>query len=52
MAERTVDGIQIRSVYVPEHEVVGMRVLNQAADALRVFSDQIWSRPITVALYN
>ncbi len=46
MAERTVDGIQIRSVYVPEHEVVGMRVLNQAADALRVFTTRFGAVPL------
>jgi aminopeptidase N len=46
MAERTVNGIQIRSVYVPEHEVVGMRVLNQAADAVRVFTNRFGAVPL------
>jgi hypothetical protein len=46
MAERTVNGVEIRSVYAPEHEVVGNRVLNQAADAVRVFTNRFGAVPL------
>ena len=47
-----VQGINVRSIYLPEHERVAKRALNIAANALRVFSSSFGKLPfdsITIA---
>jgi hypothetical protein len=46
LAERTVNGIEVRSIFPAEHEVVGLRVLNQAANAVRIFTNRFGELPI------
>jgi hypothetical protein len=46
VAERTVNGINVRSIYPAEHEVVGLRVLNQAVNAVRIFTTRFGELPI------
>ena len=44
--EQTVIGkTTLRSIFVPEHERIGKRVLTMAADALRIFSDKFGPLP-------
>lgn len=44
-AERVVGDVTVRSVYMPEHEVTGRRVLTAGADAIRVFSSRFGTLP-------
>jgi hypothetical protein len=46
VAERNVGGVNLRSIYAPEHEVVGRKVLNAGADALRVFTQRFGPLPL------
>jgi hypothetical protein len=47
-AERTVNGVTVRSVFMPEHEVTGRRVLASAADAVRVYSARFGDLPYKI----
>ena len=40
-----VNGVTIRSIFLPEHEKIGKRVLNVAANALRVFTSVFGELP-------
>ncbi|MBV8856258.1 MAG: hypothetical protein JOZ02_04780 [Acidobacteria bacterium] len=44
--EREAGGVRVRSVYTPEHEKVGRRVLNVAADAARTFAARFGPLPL------
>ncbi|MDT4968235.1 MAG: hypothetical protein QOJ64_2972 [Acidobacteriota bacterium] len=44
-AERVVGDVTVRSVFMPEHEVSGRRVLTAGADAIRVFSSRFGTLP-------
>ncbi len=51
-AERAVGGVSVRSVYMADHEKVGRRVLDVAADAARTFTARFGALPfktVTVA---
>ena len=51
--ERTVGDVTIRSIFRPEHEPVARRVLNIAADAVRVFGNRFGPLPIkTVSIVD
>jgi hypothetical protein len=43
--EKNVDGVTLRSVFVPEHERVGKRVLTMAEDALKIFQTRFGQLP-------
>jgi hypothetical protein len=43
--ERKVDETLVRSVFAPEHEIVGRRVLAQTVDALRVYTTRFGPLP-------
>jgi hypothetical protein len=43
--ERSVGETRVRSVFAPDHEIVGRRVLNQTADAVRVYSMRFGTLP-------
>lgn len=44
--EREVGGLRVRSVFTPEHEKVGRRVLGVAADAARTFVSRFGALPL------
>jgi hypothetical protein len=44
--EKVVNGLTIRSIFRPDHEVTARRVLNIAADAVRVFASRFGPLPI------
>lgn len=44
-AERTVGDVTVRSIFMPEHETTGRRVLTAASDAVRVFSSRFGALP-------
>lgn len=44
-AERTVNDVTVRSIFMAEHETMGRRVLAAAADAVRVFSSRFGELP-------
>ena len=44
--EKVVNGVTIRSIFRPDHEVAARRVLNIAADALRVFAARFGPLPM------
>lgn len=46
--QHTVGELTVRSIFFPEHERVGRRVLTQAADAARIFQEQFGPLPFTV----
>jgi len=46
-AERVVGNVTVRSIFRSEHEPVARRVLNIAADAVRVFSKHFGTLPMT-----
>src|SRR5713101_5133044 len=49
--QRTVGDVTIRSIFKPEHEVVARRVLNIAADAVRIYVERLGPLPMkTVSL--
>jgi hypothetical protein len=51
-AERNVGGVRVRSVWTAEHEKIGRRVLDAAAEAVRVFTARYGALPaksLTVA---
>jgi hypothetical protein len=51
-AERNVGGVRVRSVWTTEHEKIGRRVLDAAAEAVRVFTARYGALPaqsLTVA---
>ena len=51
--QRSVGDITIRSIFRPEHEVVARRVLNIAAEAVRVYSERLGSLPMkTVSIVD
>src|SRR5712691_8307344 len=51
--QRTVGDITIRSIFMPEHEVVARRVLKIAADAVRVYVERLGPLPMkTVSLVD
>jgi Peptidase family M1 domain len=43
--ERAVGETRVRSVFAPEHEIIGRRVLTQAADAVRVYATRFGALP-------
>lgn len=43
--ERTVGETRVRSIFTPEHEIVGRRVLAQTADAVHVYSTRFGALP-------
>ncbi|HEY0101285.1 MAG TPA: M1 family aminopeptidase [Pyrinomonadaceae bacterium] len=45
--ERTVGGVRVRSVWTTEHEKIGRRVLDAAAEAVRVFTVRFGALPVT-----
>jgi Peptidase family M1 domain len=45
-ADRTVGNVTVRSVYLPEHEGVARRVLNVAAESLRVYTTHFGPLPL------
>lgn len=45
-AERTVGGVRVRSVWTTEHEKIGRRVLDAAAEAVRVFTARYGALPV------
>src|SRR5215208_1903568 len=44
--EREAGGVRVRSVFTPEHEKVGRRVLNVAADAARAYAARFGPLPL------
>jgi hypothetical protein len=44
-AERMVGDVTVRSVFMPDHEATGRRVLAEASDAMRVFSARFGQLP-------
>jgi hypothetical protein len=44
--EREAGGVRVRSVFTPEHEKVGRRVLNVAADAARTYAARFGPLPL------
>src|SRR5229473_6084486 len=53
LEQRTVGDVTIRSIFKPEHEVVARRVLNIAADAVRIYSGRLGPLPMkTVSLVD
>ena len=44
-AERVVGDVTVRSIYMPEHETTGQRVLSAAADAVRVYNARFGALP-------
>jgi aminopeptidase N len=44
-AERMVGDVMVRSVFMPDHDATGRRVLNEASDAVRVFSARFGQLP-------
>ncbi|MDQ1558626.1 MAG: hypothetical protein QOD32_1686 [Pyrinomonadaceae bacterium] len=44
--ERTVGGVRVRSVWASEHEKIGRRVLDTAAEAVRVFTARYGALPV------
>jgi hypothetical protein len=51
--EKTVEGVTIRSIFRPDHEAAARRVLNIAADALRVFVTRFGPLPMkTVSIID
>ncbi|MGZ8848600.1 MAG: hypothetical protein ACXW3C_19235, partial [Pyrinomonadaceae bacterium] len=51
--EKMVDGVTIRSIFRPDHEAAARRVLNIAADALRVFVARFGPLPMkTVSIVD
>jgi hypothetical protein len=45
-AERPQNGITVRSIYSPEHEAVALKVLNDATNAVRVFTERFGELPL------
>ena len=45
--QRSVANVTVRSIYFPEHERVGRRVLNTAADAVRIYEARFGKLPFT-----
>ncbi|MDQ1613099.1 MAG: hypothetical protein QOG00_3030 [Pyrinomonadaceae bacterium] len=45
--ERTVGGVRVRSVWASEHEKIGRRVLDTAAEAVRVFTARYGALPVS-----
>lgn len=43
--EHVIGETRVRSIFAPEHEIVGRRVLNQTADAVRVYSTRFGALP-------
>jgi hypothetical protein len=53
LQQKTVDGVTIRSIFRPEHQVVAQRVMNIAADAVRVYSARLGALPLkTVSIVD
>jgi len=51
--ERVVAGVTIRSIFRPEHETVARRVLNTAAEAVRIYDHHFGALPIkTVSIVD
>ncbi len=51
-AERTVGGVRVRSIWTSDHEKIGRRVLDTAADAVKIFTAHFGALPsasLTVA---
>jgi hypothetical protein len=46
MEEREAGGVRVRSVYTPEHEKIGRRVLGVAADAARTYAARFGPLPL------
>jgi aminopeptidase N len=44
-AERTAAGVDVRSIYNPDHETIALKVLNQASDAVRVYTEKFGPLP-------
>jgi hypothetical protein len=45
-AERSVGGVRVRSIWTTEHEKIGRRVLDTAAEAVRVFTARYGALPL------
>jgi hypothetical protein len=45
-AERNVGGVRVRSIWTAEHEKIGRRVLDTAAEAVRVFTARYGALPV------
>jgi len=43
--EREISGVTVRSIFKPEREIIGLRVLNVAADAVRVYKSRFGELP-------
>ena len=53
LQQKTVDGVTIRSIFRPEHQVVAQRVMNIAADAVHVYSARLGALPLkTVSIVD
>jgi hypothetical protein len=51
--ERVINGVTVRSIFRPDHEVAARRVLNIAAEALRVFAARFGPLPLkTVSIID
>jgi len=48
VAERMVADVRVRSVFTVEHETIGRRVLNVAAEAVRVYAARFGALPLKV----
>ena len=44
-AERDVGDVTVRSIFTPEHEAIGQRVLSASADAVRIYSARFGALP-------
>jgi hypothetical protein len=44
-AERIINGVTVRSIFTPEHEVTGRRVLASATEAVRIYSERFGQLP-------
>jgi hypothetical protein len=45
--ERTIGGVRVRSIWTAEHEKIGRRVLDAAAEAVRIFTTRFGALPFT-----
>ncbi|HEY1404016.1 MAG TPA: M1 family aminopeptidase [Pyrinomonadaceae bacterium] len=45
--ERNVGGVRVRSIWTTEHEKIGRRVLDTAAEAVRIFTARFGALPVT-----
>ncbi|HEV2801148.1 MAG TPA: M1 family aminopeptidase [Pyrinomonadaceae bacterium] len=46
-SERNVGGVRVRSIWTAEHEKIGRRVLDTAAEAVHVFTKRFGALPVT-----